>query len=120
MAEQIAVGGVELRIENRRVGQDGGPSMRVMGEVEGEQVQLLRFDMFEKRPHYHYAPDGENTEFTLDPLTHDDGIGWVVTQLRDKLPALIKKAGYDTLAESVDHEAVAAALPGVESQWRAM
>ena len=120
MSETITVGGLDIRIENRRVGQDGGLSMRVLGESDGAQVQLLRFDIFDKKPHYHYAPDGKNIEYDLDPLTCEDGVAWVMTQLHSKLPAMISKAGYNALAGRVDHQAVVAALPSIEKQWRAL
>lgn len=120
MSETITVGGLDIRIENRRVGEDGGLSMKVMAEVEGAQVQLLRFDIFDKKPHYHYAPDGVNIHYDLDPLTCEDGVAWVMTQLHGKLPAMISKAGYEALAGKVDHQAVVAALPDIEKQWRAL
>jgi hypothetical protein len=120
MGESIAIGSLEFVIENRTVGEDGGPSLQVRATVEGQKVQLLRFDMFHKQPHYHYAPHGLDLRYTLDPLTVDDGIGWVTGLLGRKLPQLITKAGYEGLLESVDQGAVAAALPGIERRWRAL
>ena len=43
------VGGIELRVSNRVFGDDGGPAIRVFGQVEGNTVQLLRFDCFRKK-----------------------------------------------------------------------
>lgn len=120
MSETITVGGLEIRIENRRVGEDGGLSMKVMGEVDGASVQLLRFDIFDKKPHYHYAPNGQNIEYDLDTLTSGEGVAWVITQLQGKLPAMIRKAGYDAVAGKFDHQAVVSALPDIEKQWRAL
>ena len=63
MSEKVFdVGGVELHVDKRNFGSDGGPSVRVYGEVDGENVQLLRFDCFRKDPHYHYDPSGKNDQ----------------------------------------------------------
>lgn len=120
MAETITAGGLDFRIENRRVGEDGGPSMQVLADVNGERVQVLRFDMFDKVPHYHYAPTGKNERYNLDPLTIDDGIGWVITLLSAKLPQVVAKAGYETLATETTTQAVVKELPEIERRWRAM
>ena len=106
-------------VENRRTGEDGGPSLQVRATTAGETVQLLRFDMFYKQPHYHYAPNGHNIRYNLDPLTQDDGIGWVISLLRHKLPQLLAKAGQEGLASSQDIAAVAVALQDIETTWRA-
>ena len=45
------VGGIELHVSNRVFSDDGGPSVCVFGQVEGNGVQLLRFDCFRKDPH---------------------------------------------------------------------
>ena len=118
MAETIEAGGLLFFFENRATGSDGGPSLQVRAEVEGRRVQLLRFDMFYKQPHYHYAPDGRNIRYDIDPLTLDDGIGWAIGLLRAKLPQLIAKADYPEPLSSQTTAAVLAALPAIEAGWR--
>ena len=120
MTETMAVGALEFLMENRAAGEDGGPSIRVLGKVEGRQVELLRFDMFFKVPHYHYDPDGTDLRYDLDPLTHGDTISWVMGQFRERLPQLVARAGYETLSAAIDQGAVAAALPEIERRWRAL
>lgn len=119
MGETIMAGGLEFYVENRTGGQDGGPSIQVRGTVEGGLAQLLRFDMFHKQPHYHYAPTGQDLRYNLDPLTVDDGIGWVMNLFRTKLPRLVSKAGYEELATQITLDETAAALPEIERRWRA-
>ena len=119
MAETITAGGLEFMVENRAVGQDGGPSMQVLADVDGSKVQVLRFDMFHKVPHYHYAPTGENVRYNLDPLTFEDGIGWVMGLFGKRFPQLVAKAGYEALATSDTVAAVEKALPEIEARWRA-
>lgn len=120
MGETITAGGLEFFMENRTSAQDGGPSLRVFGMVDGQKVQLLRFDMFRVQPHYHYAPTGQNLRYDLDPLTMDDGIGWVISLLSRKLPQMLAKAGYEGLVSAHDSAAIAAALPEIERRWRAI
>jgi hypothetical protein len=120
MGETIVAAGLEFHAENRNTGRDGGPSLQVYGSVDGAKMQLLRFDMFHGQPHYHYAPMGQDLRYNLDPLTIDDGIGWVVGLLGTKLPQMLTKAGYEALATPANVEGVAAALPEVERRWRAV
>jgi len=112
------VGGVELHAENRSLGADGGPSVRVFAEVENKPVQLLRFDCFRKDPHYHYDPSGKNQMYHLDQTTTPDTVGWTISQLGSRLQAMIRRAGYDAVAEKVDQGAVKAVLPQVEAVMR--
>ena len=120
MGETIAAGGLEFFLENRTTGQDDGPSLRVFGTIDGTRVQLLRFDMFRNQPHYHYAPAGQNLRYDLDPLTVDDGIGWVISLLRSKISPMLAKAGYEGLATQTAVADVTAALPDIERRWRAI
>ena len=118
MAETAEAGGLLFYFENRATGNDGGPSLQVRADVEGKTVQLLRFDMFYKQPHYHYAPEGRNIRYDLDPLAVDDGISWAIGLLRAKLPHLIAKAEYEPPLSSEAIAAALAALPQIEARWR--
>ena len=120
MTESIQAGGLEFQMEHRTVGEDGGPSMFVSGTVDGQQVEVLRFDMFYKVPHYHYGPRVKNMRYELDPLTHEDPIGWVISQLQSKLPKMVAKAGYEPLGQAIDQGAVIRSLPEIEQRWRAV
>lgn len=112
------IGGVELRVDNRNFGSDGGPSVRVYGEVDGENIQLLRFDCFRKDPHYHYDPSGKNDQRHLDKASVPDSVAWTIEQLGQNLVEMIHTAGYASVAESVNQTAVTQVLPEVESLMR--
>ena len=117
MGETITAGGLDFFFENRWTGGDGGPSLQVLTEVDGERIQLLRFDMFQRQPHYHYSPNGKNIRYDLDPLTFDDGIGWAISLIRTRLAQLLEKADYrDLTAEARD--AALEAIPQVDAAWR--
>ena len=112
------VGGVELHVDQRNFGSDGGPSVRVYGEADGENIQLLRFDCFRKDPHYHYDPSGKNDQRSLDKTSVPDSVAWTIKQLGHNLVEMIHTAGYTSVAEQVDQAAVAQVLPEVESLMR--
>jgi len=122
MAEQgltIGVSGLRfnVRYSNVRTG-DRGPSLRIYGDVDGKGVQLLRFDCFEREPHFHYDPDGKNNLLRMDKANVDDPITWSMDYLRGNVASLVRIAGYSTLAEQVDDGMIAAALPTVEKALR--
>ena len=112
------VGGVELHVDNRSLGADGGPSVRVYGEAGGKNVQLLRFDCFRKDPHYHYDPSGKNDQRHLDKTSVPDSVAWTIEQLGQNLVEMIQTAGYSGVANRVDQAAVTQVLPEVESLMR--
>lgn len=112
------VGGVELHVDQRNFGSDGGPSVRVYGEADGENIQLLRFDCFRKDPHYHYDPSGKNDQRSLDKTSVPDSVAWTIEQLGQNLVEMIHTAGYASVAGQVDQAAVAQVLPEVESLMR--
>lgn len=112
------VGGVELHVDQRNFGSDGGPSVRVYGEADGENIQMLRFDCFRKDPHYHYDPSGKNDQRSLDKTSVPDSVAWTIEQLGQNLVEMIHTAGYGSVAEQVDQAAVVQVLPEVESLMR--
>ena len=112
------VGGIELHVDNRDIGADGGPSVRVYGEADGENIQLLRFDCFRKDPHYHYDPSGKNDQRHLDKASVSDSVAWTIEQLGENLVEMIHTAGYTSVAEAVDQTAVTQVLSEVESLMR--
>ena len=119
MSEKVFdIGGVELHVDNRDIGADGGPSVRVYGEVDGENVQLLRFDCFRKDPHYHYDPSGKNDQRHLDKASVPDSVAWTIEQLGQNLVEMIHTAGYAGVAEAVDQTEVTQILSEVESLMR--
>ena len=65
---------------------DQGVCIHVMGEVDGSQTELLRFDCFDQVPHYHYAPLGKNERRELDKTTAGNPLGWTLRQLRTRCP----------------------------------
>ena len=81
-----------------------GATLRVSGYVEGHETELLRFDDFIERPHYHIPADGDPIPF--DRAALGDPLAWFVSQLRDRLAELLAQAGYARILSDIDLDAV--------------
>src|SRR5215470_17871015 len=95
---------------------DQGVCIQVVGPVEGQETELLRFDCFDNRPHYHYGPANQNVRIMLDPTVAGHPLGWTMAQLRSTLPAMLARAGYATLAVQIDPSLLTTTLPEVEAK----
>ncbi len=98
----IQAGPVRFELRHRDLMHDQGVCVQVMGEVDGKDTELLRFDCFDQTPHYHYAPSGRNERHDLDKTTAGNPIGWTMSQLRRNFGAMLKRAGAGELAEHVE------------------
>ena len=99
---------------------DQGVCLQVVGNIEGKETELLRFDCFDNRPHYHYGPENKNIRIMLDPTVAGNPLGWTMAQLRSKLPAMLARAGYEALAVQIDPYQLTQTLPEVEAKAREM
>jgi len=115
---RLEASGLCFEVEYRNTRTDRGPSLQVLGEVDGQRVQLLRFDCFEHEPHFHYDPDGTNNRIFLNTTRVSDPIVWSMDYLRGNFASLIRIAGYGRLADRLDEAALAGILPGVEKALR--
>jgi hypothetical protein len=114
----LAASGLCFTVEYRNTSTDRGPSLQVLGDVDGKRTQLLRFDCFEHEPHFHYDPDGKNNRIFLNTARVSDPIAWSMNYLRGNFASLVRIAGYGKLADQLDESALDAALPGVEKALR--
>jgi hypothetical protein len=114
----IGVSGLRFNVRYSKTNTDRGPSLRIYGDVEGKPVQLLRFDCFDQGPHFHYDPDGKNNQLRMDKTKVSDPISWSMDYLRGNVASLVRIAGYSALAEQLDEEMLAGALPTVEKALR--
>jgi hypothetical protein len=114
----MAASNLCFTVEYRNTRTDRGPSLQVLGDVDGKRTQLLRFDCFEHEPHFHYDPDGKNNRIFLNTTRVSDPISWSMDYLRGNFASLIRIAGYGKLADQLDEAALAATLPGVEKALR--
>ena len=115
--QDLEIGGLTFRIEYRTQGEDRGPAIRVLGDVDGEPKQLLRFDCFEEDPHYHYDPTSWNLKFSMDDLTMGEPLEFSLEQIGRHVATMIEKAKFPDVAARVDQAAVTA---GVDEIRRAV
>jgi len=99
---------------------DQGVCIQVMGDVDGVETELLRFDCFDNRPHYHYGPQNKNVRVMLDRTVAGNPVGWTMAQLRSKLPAMLARAGYEALAIQIDPALLVSTLEEVDRCAREM
>ena len=114
MAEwQSTLGALRFEVEHRRQAGDGGPTLRVRDAGSGRE--LLRFDCFERGPHFHVEPGGPDDVTPLDPLA--DNVGWTVGELRRDLAGYLDKARF-TGARDWSEAETAAVLDAAEDALR--
>jgi hypothetical protein len=114
----LEASGLRFAVDYRNTKTDRGPSLQVLGDVDGQAVQLLRFDCFEHEPHFHYDPDGKNNRIFLNTARVSDPIAWTIDYLRGNFASLVRIAGYGRCADRLNEAALTAALPGVEKALR--
>ncbi|MCZ6872479.1 MAG: hypothetical protein O7G88_02955 [bacterium] len=117
---KIEAGAVTFALQYRALMPDQGVSLQVIGDVDGKSTELLRFDCFDQRPHYHYDPKHKNERFDMDKTTAGNPIGWTMKRLRSRLPAMLTRAGYEEVAKQLDEAKLQTVLDEVESTARGM
>ena len=84
---------------------DEGLSIHI--ESIADDHEYIRFDAFDDDPHYHYVDKaaGTNTLVGFDAAAHGAVVPWVLSQIRDRLDPMLRRAGAphvaDTLGEGV-------------------
>ena len=116
----IGDGNIKFGMEYRDLLSDQGLCIHALGDVDGEEVELLRFDCFDHAPHYHYGPAKRNERLMLDQTTEGNPLDWTISQLRTQLPEMVRRAGYEELADSIDANALASTLDETEAKAREM
>jgi hypothetical protein len=97
--------------------EDGGTSLHVCDAADG--LEHLRFDCFEKAPHYHYVRNAEqrNQVVQIDDIAIDP-VDWTLQCVRTRLPEMLDYAGAGELAAAVraDRQAVERGIELVEKK----
>ena len=83
--------------------------------VEANDTTLLRFNCFDIEKSYVYGPEGKNKLCRMDPTVDGNPIMWSVKQIRNNLTVMLKEAGYEDVAGSVNMGEVEAALGELEA-----
>ena len=105
-------GPVRIGVEDRIP----GIAVHVLGDVQGEEMELLAFDCFTVDPHYHYGPRNKNERRYVDIAATPDPLRWAMDLLKGgKLASMLERAGYHDHAARLNPATVAEVLPEVES-----
>lgn len=116
-----SAGPIEITLGYRALMADQGVCAQVYATVEGKETEILRFDCFDQDPHYHYGPEHRNVRLHLDKVTCGTPFAWTMHNLRHNLPAMIKRAGYASVAAAVEaHPVPGALLDEIETKGRAL
>jgi hypothetical protein len=119
--EIIEAGNIRFGLEMRAVGPDGGMAIHVMGDIAGQEVELLAFDCFRTYPHYHYGPMNNNERIFWDTTLIPNTLAWTLEQFKaGKLPAMLQRAGYPSVAAALDPGLITAKLPEIEAKTQEM
>jgi hypothetical protein len=79
--------------------------------------RILRFDCFYKNPHYHVgASGGESAAYKMKDEGLEDPVRWTLHQLKTRFPAMVKQAGYEEIAATIDQRVVADQLTRLERE----
>lgn len=111
---ELRAGGLRFVACRREIGEiDGGISLYVWS-AGGEQPQeLLRFDLFRTRPHYH-APAESQAETKIPTTGAEAARAWGIEALTRRAPEYVVQAGFPAVAEALDTAALAALGPELE------
>ena len=113
----IGEGMIKFGLDYRDAMSDQGLCVHVLGHVDGEEIELLRFD---HQPHYHYGPQKLDESLMLDKTTEGDALEWALKQIGERLPEMVRRAGYDELAAQIDMDALGPTLAELEGSARRM
>lgn len=119
--ELIEVGALSLAVEYRFVGEEQGPSIHVFGPVGGADEEILRFDCFDRVPHYHYGFSYiDQAMVPIDTAAVGDAFEWVCDTVEQRLPDLLAKADAPDAAAAVDMSGLATAMSTIRDRGRAL
>jgi hypothetical protein len=108
----------ELWDGNLQDHSDQGVAILVVGDVSGKETTLLRFNCFDLERSYIYGPESVNTLRRMDPTVDGNPIGWSIKQIKNKLPDMLRAAGYEDIAGKVNSQEVNKVLGEVEASAR--
>ncbi len=117
----IEQAGMRMTIAHRQGvgGSDEGLTFDITTDgTEDEGKRILRFDCFYKNPHYHVGASGEHSVHNMKDEGVEDPVRWTLDQLKTRFPSMVKQAGYEEIAASIDQQAIADQLSRLEPEIR--
>lgn len=96
---EVGCGPLVFHIRRREVGDDGGVSIELYGARDGEEAEILRFDLFRKDPHYH-VPSGTKPTGRIDPSV--DALAYALDRIESELPEMLRQSGAAEHVSSIE------------------
>ena len=108
----IEAGPIRFGVEDR----EPGIAIHILGDVDGEEKELLTFDCFFEEPHYHYGPRAKNQRLYLDTAAIPDPLRWALDLFKGgKLVPMLERADYHDHAARLNPATIAQKIPELES-----
>jgi hypothetical protein len=115
----IEQAGMRLTVAHRQGlgGSDEGLTFDITTAGPGEEgKRILRFDCFYKNPHYHVGPSDGHSAHKMKDEGVEDSVRWTLEQLKTRISAMVKQAGYEEISERIDQQAIADRLNQLEPE----
>ena len=111
-SRNVANGRFRWEFNYRKMREDEGLSVRLLGPVDSELRELARFDCFQNSPHYHTAVYDHNT---IRAIESADPVNWFLDSVREGFEELVANSGGDapTSDEVSEHAASFASIEGI-------
>lgn len=116
--EETVIGDFTFGLTHRDVGGDGGLTLHVFGPVRGKEEEILRFDCFRTKPHYHIGFSYRSYE-ALD-IKSDEPFKWTIDALTTSFDEFADRAGADMETVSDVKRRLADALPSIAERGRVL
>ena len=111
--------GMRMTIAHRKGlgGTDEGLTFDITtADTLDEGKRILRYDCFYNNPHYHIGATDDRSSHKMKDEGVEDPVRWTLDQLKTRLALMVKKAGYDEIAERIDQQAIADQLTRLEPE----
>ena len=97
---------LELRVLNDKDGKPREKSISLHIFGNDRTTEYVRFDCFDRFPHYHYILNASQTNVVwgYDPDANGPMIDWSFAAIRNRLPSFLRRAGEAELADLVERE----------------
>jgi len=118
----IEQAGMRLTVAHRKGlgGSDEGLTFDITtAGPQDEGKRILRFDCFYNNPHYHIGASDDRSSHKMKDEGVEDSVRWTLTQLKTRLPSMVKQAGYEEIAGKIDQQSIADQLTRLEPEIRA-
>jgi hypothetical protein len=115
----IEQAGMRMTVAHRKGlgGSDEGLTFDITTAGPKEEgKRILRFDCFYKNPHYHIGTSDDRSTHKMKDEGIEDSVRWTLEQLKTRLPAMVKQAGYEEIAGKIDQQAIADHLSRLEPE----